>query len=774
MPLAAPQAPTIGYELGYTGEPFHGTHENPLAFDTETDLHGKFHPGEVNNLALVQASDGERTALVHPKDLARFLAAHRDVPFVGHNIAFDYWVVDKALAGDEPARAAWRDKARAGLLHDTMLLDALVRLAEGKGETGDEKEKLPMRNLGEVARDYGGVRVSKEDPYRMKYSEIIGKRFSEVTDKGFWEYAARDAYATARAWPPLYRKALGIARRYAAGGGGGGGDGGARLRRWLAYGVLTERVQVQGAIALDAIGRAGMPFCPDAVAADAARWRPVVAECVAAIDKLRPAHFKRKGKGFELADKSGCPKTNQHDLVDALAEAGDKVKAHLPDFTAPQSTGKKARETGDAISRSTEDWVPYAPYDPFLGLWVRLADATKRLAFYAAFRPPVRDLFSALEPAAAPRVRSRYNPLMRTGRISAQDPNVTQFPRDPGFRGVFAAPPGRKLITADYAFVELRTLAATCFERFGYSVLADVIKAGVDPHAYTAAMVNGMKLDEFLALKKTDPAKFKSFRQSSKALNFGIPGGLGAFRLVEYAAANYGVTFTLAEAEAFRQKLVTEVYPELNPTDGYLADDTYGAIAVNAGLSRGEVLAALPGDARMREWLGRVLFRVAAGATTKADGTDYNPRFFSDCWDFLKSVGRRAPKGGPLSEATRERLLAGKGDMPTARELTSLFAVTLTGRVRSRVRYTASKNTCFQGLAADGIKLAAFRLVLEGYKVCGLIHDELVVEVEDRGEAANEAASAHVQAVMNTSMEEVLGGAVPSGTEAHVGDAWEK
>jgi hypothetical protein len=253
-----------------------------------------------------------------------------------------------------------------------------------------------------------------------------------------------------------------------------------------------------------------------------------------------------------------------------------------------------------------------------------------------------------------------------------------------------------------------------------------------------------------------------------------VPGGLGALKLVAYGAANYGVDMTLEEAEFLRRRLIDDVYPELNDRDGYLADDTYGAIALNSGLSRGEVLAALPGDARMREWLGRVLGRVAGGATTKADGTDYNVRFFSDCWDFLEGIGRRAPRGGPLSDYTRERLLLKKGDMPTSRELTGLHAVTLTGRVRSKVRYTVSKNTPFQGLAADGIKLAAFRLVMAGYLVCGLIHDELVVQIEDRGAAANGAAAKYVEGVMNSAMEEVLGGTVPSGTEAHTGTAWSK
>jgi DNA polymerase I-like protein with 3'-5' exonuclease and polymerase domains len=54
---------------------------------------------------------------------------------------------------------------------------------------------------------------------------------------------------------------------------------------------------------------------------------------------------------------------------------------------------------------------------------------------------------------------------------------------------------------------------------------------------------------------------------------------------------------------------------------------------------------------------------------------------------------------------------------------------TLTGRKRGRTTYCAEKNTPFQGLAADGAKIALYNLVKEGFRVVGFVHDEIICEV---------------------------------------------
>jgi hypothetical protein len=54
---------------------------------------------------------------------------------------------------------------------------------------------------------------------------------------------------------------------------------------------------------------------------------------------------------------------------------------------------------------------------------------------------------------------------------------------------------------------------------------------------------------------------------------------------------------------------------------------------------------------------------------------------------------------------------------------------TLTGRLRANATYAARHNTIFQGLAADGAKLALWLLWRAGYRIVNFIHDEVLIEV---------------------------------------------
>jgi len=56
---------------------------------------------------------------------------------------------------------------------------------------------------------------------------------------------------------------------------------------------------------------------------------------------------------------------------------------------------------------------------------------------------------------------------------------------------------------------------------------------------------------------------------------------------------------------------------------------------------------------------------------------------------------------------------------------------TLTGRIRANTTYCAEKNTPFQGLAADGAKLAMYNLMDANFKLVGFVHDEIITEVPE-------------------------------------------
>jgi DNA polymerase-1 len=63
------------------------------------------------------------------------------------------------------------------------------------------------------------------------------------------------------------------------------------------------------------------------------------------------------------------------------------------------------------------------------------------------------------------------------------------------------------------------------------------------------------------------------------------------------------------------------------------------------------------------------------------------------------------------------------------------YVMTRTGRMRGNTSFCAEKNSPFQGLAADGAKLALWYLNKAGFKLSGFVHDEIITEVgEDKAE----------------------------------------
>ena len=65
------------------------------------------------------------------------------------------------------------------------------------------------------------------------------------------------------------------------------------------------------------------------------------------------------------------------------------------------------------------------------------------------------------------------------------------------------------------------------------------------------------------------------------------------------------------------------------------------------------------------------------------------------------------------------------------REFGRSAVFTFTGRLRANATFAARHNTMFQGLAADGAKLALWKLWRAGYRIVNFIHDEILVEIPE-------------------------------------------
>ena len=341
--------------------------EGALAFDTETELIPDDPAAPPPRLALATACAGGKGGyLIHPDDLGAFVLAHRDLEWVCHNVAFDYWVAERHLrgGGEEAARQAWAAVASHNRLHDTMILDGLVRLARN--------DSFPRpRALDAVAAEYGGVVVDKNGPYRQRFGEIIGRDWSQV-DPGFFAYAARDAVATLAAYHALRRQAQELAARHAA------PDviPDARQR----FGLLSEAVQVKKAIALAAVRRLGMAVDLDRVRAGEADLRRRINTAVAAAREHCPDLFQtyKKTGAFRLTP-NGVPRKNAKALAARLALAKAELEAANPATLDVPLTDKEKRPT-----TSAGFWADYAELHPFVRAWLEADELAKLLQFEVA------------------------------------------------------------------------------------------------------------------------------------------------------------------------------------------------------------------------------------------------------------------------------------------------------------------------------------------------------------------------------------------------------
>ena len=116
---------------------------------------------------------------------------------------------------------------------------------------------------------------------------------------------------------------------------------------------------------------------------------------------------------------------------------------------------------------------------------------------------------------------SYHQAVTATGRLSSSDPNLQNIPvrTEEGrkIRKAFIAPPGYKLVAADYSQIELRIMAHLSQDKG----LLEAFAQGMDVHRATASEVFGTPFDQVTSDQ----------RRSAKAINFGLIYGMSAFGL---------------------------------------------------------------------------------------------------------------------------------------------------------------------------------------------------------------------------------------------------
>ncbi|MCU0685243.1 MAG: DNA polymerase I [Polyangiaceae bacterium] len=116
------------------------------------------------------------------------------------------------------------------------------------------------------------------------------------------------------------------------------------------------------------------------------------------------------------------------------------------------------------------------------------------------------------------RIHTRYSQTVAaTGRLSSNDPNLQNIPvrteAGRAIRAAFVAPPGFRLLSADYSQIELRILAHLSHD----PEFVAAFKSGDDVHARTAAGIFHVERDAVTA----------TMRRVAKTINFGVIYGMG-------------------------------------------------------------------------------------------------------------------------------------------------------------------------------------------------------------------------------------------------------
>jgi DNA polymerase-1 len=286
--------------------------------------------------------------------------------------------------------------------------------------------------------------------------------------------------------------------------------------------------------AMAQLHRTGLPFDRsklEALQGDLAVDRDRLgAEFVVALDEALPEDSKLP------RDADGTFNTRAKPI--GTAKAGNKQPAGFNVNSPAQLLkvfttllGEPPTDNNGKPSASRSALREYVGSHPVIKLYLDWKRVEKR-------RQMVSALLQHLEPGGF--IRASYMQLgADTGRMSCNNPNLQQVPRDTRFRDCVTAPAGWKLVVADYAQMELRLAAAEAED----ALMIDAFQQNKDLHTLTAMQIYGVSEDEVT----------KEQRQVSKSANFGLLFGSGARGLRNYAAG-MGISMDLEEAAEIRKK----------------------------------------------------------------------------------------------------------------------------------------------------------------------------------------------------------------------------
>jgi DNA polymerase-1 len=633
-----------------------------------------------------RAREGILTKAEALAEFRRCLLNH-DV-LTGHNLAYDVGVM---CAADPTLLPLVIAKYERDEVFDTMVAEQLLRIHSGTLKAGSSKSGGGL-SLEDLGRQYLDVDRSAEkhapDAWRLRYAELDGVPLDQwpeaaiaypIRDARFtYDIAAlqiedgrnlHDLPAQCRAHLVLHFSAMWGMRTD---------------RPWVeafTRQVTTEHHRTRARFLAEGLLKVRRCQKKDGVREQA---DDIDEEALRQAIKLRP-----EGDELRVALEKALADVLEGERP--MRYAGDQasLKAVVTDAyqgDPPVSKKGNVRCNKDTLWESGNE------------LLSDFADAQENEKFFSTYLPV---LARGVEVPINPRV----NVLVETGRTSYGAPNLQNLPRggDAGNpREGFVARDGTVFCSCDYPTLELRTLAFA-LEALGFeSEMARLLRVpvqnadgsvtiGIDLHAKLAAQIRGCTYDEFMAALEAGEKWAKDYRQMSKAGNFGLPGGLGATKLVTYARQSYNARFCLLSGRA--EKCGVELYYDKRAKVNVCK--TCREVAVEIKEAWFAMLPEMSSDdgyfALVAEWTSREVIEVE-----DEDGEVQDMEV------------------GSVTQLVSER-------------------------IRGRCNFTNGANTIFQGLAADVAKRSLWLVFREAYgdptsplwgsRLVVFVHDEQFLEL---------------------------------------------
>jgi DNA polymerase I-like protein with 3'-5' exonuclease and polymerase domains len=301
------------------------------------------------------------------------------------------------------------------------------------------------------------------------------------------------------------------------------------------------------------------------------------------------------------------------------------------------------------------------------------------------------------------RLYPNFRTLLVSGRAGCTLPNIQQVERNQDIRNIFIAKEGHLLITSDYCYIEMASESQIYMNRYGHSKIAELLNKGVDIHYYTGMLFRFPdRRPEILKILEDESILNISLNKENYKECYSV------------LEEKFSIKFSKQIGGADGSKdVLTEIFSkQLGITKKEVKDIRQAAKPINFGVPGG-----------MKPNKIRYIALTEYGIALTEEEAENAYKFFLNIYPEVKKWLKDSENYSRVEEDPffKRKYLSG--------------CVTSTGRLRriqeSNEGHNEWHNTQFQGLTADAVKIAVYRLNKHPeMKVVNMIHDEIVAEVK--------------------------------------------